>query len=88
MMEKVEPPFLLPDQVQRYLTQANLILESFDGRHGLVCSVKYWSVFIYSVDRFLIDVADVDLKFCERISYIINCIPIIYPELKHHTKEF
>ena len=41
MMEKVEPPFQLPAQVQQYLTQANLILESFDGRDGLVCSVKY-----------------------------------------------
>jgi len=36
MMEKVEPPLLLPDQVQRYLPQADFIFSSFHGLEGLV----------------------------------------------------
>ena len=33
--------------------------------------------FICSVHRFLINVADDDLQFCERISHIVNCRPLI-----------
>ena len=36
MMEKADPPWLLPDQVQRYLSQAKYIFSSFQGLDGLV----------------------------------------------------
>ena len=43
MMEKVEPPLLLPDQVQRYLPQADFIFSSFHGLEGLVSSNECYS---------------------------------------------
>lgn len=36
MIEKIQPPWLLPEQVQRYLSQADLILRSIDGLDGMV----------------------------------------------------
>ena len=46
-MTKTDPPWYLPDQVQRYLLQAEYVLNSYHGIEGLVSKTDFFVASCY-----------------------------------------